>query len=239
MIPTLQLGQLGRSSPVASGGVSGLPALILAQSPVAYWRHAEASGTVMVDGSGNARDGAYFGSPIPQSAIYTGGPTCMVSTSSAQFGWYTPALPSLTALTLVTICKPNSVAGIHALPSRDNNSGDRCFQWRMNGTSMEWVKIRGGVSTSTRTGVFAASTACMAAVTVSSSGTVTMYKNGVQLGAAFSIATADYGGAGDALTVGYSSGAAASMNGYNSETALFATDLSAATLLSFATAAGF
>jgi len=36
---------------------------VLADSPVAYWRLGEASGTTMVDSSGNGRDGTYTNSP--------------------------------------------------------------------------------------------------------------------------------------------------------------------------------
>lgn len=239
MIPTLQIGQLGRALPASSGGASVLPGLILAESPFAYWRHAESSGGTMVDASPNARAGTYAGTPVPQAAIYSGGPTCMLAGSSTQNGnWTVVGTPVFNAITICTVFKPNSVTGIRSLICRDDG-GTRKFQWRMNGTSMEWVKIVGGVTTSTRTGVFSVGVASMIAVTVSSSGTVTMYQNGVQLGATFSIAAADYGGAFATFQVGYAPGITTAADGYFSESALWNTDLSAATLLSFATAAGF
>ena len=36
---------------------------VLADTPLAYYRLGEASGTTLVDSSGNARDGTYAGSP--------------------------------------------------------------------------------------------------------------------------------------------------------------------------------
>lgn len=49
-------GQLG----IILGG-AGLPAAILAQSPVGYWKLDETSGTTAIDSSGNGRNGTYAG----------------------------------------------------------------------------------------------------------------------------------------------------------------------------------
>lgn len=65
---------------------SGYAGVVLADSPYAYYKLDESSGTVMVDSSGNGRNGAYSGSSAPASGIVTG------SSVSRQFtGGYASA----------------------------------------------------------------------------------------------------------------------------------------------------
>lgn len=66
---------------VAGGGGGGgsYASAVLADSPVGYWRLDDASGAVMADSSGNARDGSYVNAPAlgQPSLLATGGGTAV------------------------------------------------------------------------------------------------------------------------------------------------------------------
>lgn len=218
---------------------SSLSSLILASTPAYYYRLAEASGLSMVDSGPNTLNGNYNGSyPGGNAALYSGGPTSALFTGSVYGYENSSTLVAMNSLTVMGIFSLNNTTGLKSLFSRDENSTGRKFQFRANGTSLDFVKIVGGVVTATATSVFAASTPCMVAVTVSATGSIKLYKNGV-LQSTTASAAANYGGAGDRMGIGYSTGISASLTGYASECAIWGAELSAATLLSFATAAGF
>jgi hypothetical protein len=78
----------------ASAG-STLNALIMADSPSRYFRHAEASGAVMVNEVG--ANGSYVASPsLAQPALYTGGGTSFLAASS-KYGNWTGTFPAATS----------------------------------------------------------------------------------------------------------------------------------------------
>lgn len=190
-----------------SAGGSTVDALILALGPWAYWRHAEASGSTMVDASGNARNGSYSTTPapIPKTAIYTGGPTCMQATSSSSYGFYTGTPPALNQMSVCFIYQPSSITGLRSLVARDSGGGGgRKFQIRSNAGRLEFVRIVGSVGTysSTSTSFFAIGVTCMVTVTVDASGNVAFYRNGISMAGSFTggaAAAANYGGAGRPL----------------------------------------
>lgn len=194
----------------------------------------------MLDSSGNARHGAYgtSPSPIPKTAIYTGGGTCMLGTSVTSAGIYTGTPPTLNDMTLLTIVNFNALTGYRPLICRDDNSSGRKWQWRSNGTSMEFVKIVGGVSTTTQASVFIVGQTALVAVTISAAGALNFYKNSATPIKTASIAAANYGGVGDSFGIGYSTGTGGGANAYFSESAIFGTVLSGADIAAIAAAAG-
>lgn len=227
--------------PAAGGGT--LHDLILADSPAYYFRHAEASGSVMENEAG--ADGVYAGSGVTlgSTALYSGGPTSVriPAVGLSGYGQKTGGtLPSLTEMTLMTIMSFTSLSGVfRGIFSCDNGSSIRSWQWRMNGGTMQFVKIVGGVSTQGFATGFTTGTPYMAHVTITSTGAITFYVNGVSVHTA-SIAAANYGGISDFLEVGYiTGGGGAFANAFFSETALFPTALSGARVAAHAAAAGF
>lgn len=168
----------------------------------------------------------------------------MLATSSTSLGFYSPTPPALNQMTIVTIYRPNSVTGIRALIDRDSGGGGgRIMQTRQNGGQYQFVRIVGSVAvySTTATNVFSIGNTLMLSTTVDASGNVVVYKNqNVEPGSftSGSAAAANYGGAGDLLSVGYSIGVATPANGYFSETAIFDTVLTGADIASFAAAAG-
>ena len=77
-------GAPGFSSPVtitaqSSGGPPGYSASVLADSPLAYWRLGESSGTSAADSSGNNRTGSYLATPsLGLAGALTGDPSTAV-----------------------------------------------------------------------------------------------------------------------------------------------------------------
>lgn len=222
----------------SGSGPTGLYGLILSLSPTFYFRHAESSGIVMANQVGT--NGDYTpGTPLNQAAIYTGGPTSFLADTTGHYGSSNSGtFPASTSISLMTIVKFNSLSGTRSIISRDQGGAGRSFQWRMNGSVMEWVKIVGGVTVTTSSSSPVVSTAAHVGVTVSTGGAVKLYKNGIEVGSA-TIAAANYGGTADVLQIGFFSGASAA-NSYFSESAIWCgTELSAANMLACATAAGF
>lgn len=242
MIPTLQLGQLGRFRR-SSGGTANnaLRDLILADSPAFYLRHGEASGTVAENEV--SADGTYWTTAtLGGGALYTGGPTS-VAFSGTTGGCNIPAsvMPasSAAALTLVTIMKPGAISGTRFIISRDDDGGPRLWQWRLNGANMEWVKIVGGVTTSARAHGLSAGVAAMLGVTVTSGGVVSLFVNGSRLGATFTIAAANYGDNSEEISINRRETLSEGTSNSFSESAGFTTALSDARMLQYAQAAGF
>lgn len=222
-------------NPVTSG--NALSALILSLSPTYYFRHSEPSGAIMVNQVG--ANGNYQGSPaLAQPPIYTGGPSCMLSTTLKYGETAGGIFPASTSISIMTIVKFNTLSGTRSIISRDLGGAARSWQWRTNVAAMEWIKIVGGVTTTTAAAIFVAGTAAHVAVTVSTTGTVKLYKNGIQVATAV-IAAANYGGTNDVLQVGTFAGATGA-DAYFSESAAWCdTELTAGNILACATAAGF
>ncbi len=87
MFPVLSQQMTRRVAAMTSGG--GYASVVLADSPLAYWKLDESSGTTAVDSSGNGRDGTYAGGyTLSQSGI--GGTNTAVlfdgSTAYVDFG---------------------------------------------------------------------------------------------------------------------------------------------------------
>lgn len=246
MIPTLTLGGLGkrpRTAPIIVN--DDLYNAIIAASPVNYWRHADATGSVMHDEV--AVDGTYIGTATPFASIYTGGPTCMRGWSATSAYGFSSSFPtSLVACSFIGIVKIATLSGFKpVLANRDANGGGRLYQIRLNGSSMEFVRINnfvGPVETiATPSGIITANTTVMLAVTIATPvagvSAIKFYRNGVLFHTDVMTA-ADFGVSGDVYEIGYFGGGGTYSDGFHSETAVFNYELSGATLAAMATAAG-
>ena len=222
-----------------SGGASTMHSEIIADSPALYLRFADTSGTTATNEVGAS--GTYSaGIALNQATLYPGGPVCALYTGGTQTT-IIPAstLPSATDMTLMYIVKPTSVSGFQMLLCRDNLASPRKFQSRLNGASLEFVKISGGTSTISKASVFAANVTSIIHIVVNGSvGTIKFYQNGAEIHSAVLLGT-NYGDASEALRFGYNAGGGASYNGYVSEVACFASALSAARCLVHAQKGGF
>lgn len=219
------------------GGAATLRDAILADSPAFYYRMAETTGSAAVNETGGA-SGTYTSVTLNQAPIYTGGPvSARLNGGTANMAIPASVLTSAPELTLMCVLKPQSVTGVQSIITRDPSS-PRYWQWRLNGTALEWVKIVGGIATVTAAGTVALNTAAILHVVVNAAGQVSLYKNGALVNSA-TTAPANYGSASVPIRVGYDSGPAAGLNAFISEPAGFAAALSAARVLAHAQAGGF
>lgn len=153
---------------------------VLADSPIAYWRLGDASGSTMVDSSGNGRNGTYNNSPtlgvagLLSSDADTAVNFASASSQSATFA-DDNSLDGLSAFTVEAWIKPTTVsASQNMIVSRDGGT-NRSFQFRLNNGKLEFLKISGGTGISSST-LSAGSTYHVAAVY---NGTdIRMYVNG-------------------------------------------------------------
>jgi hypothetical protein len=222
-----------------SPGGTALYDEVMLDSPEWFVRLNESSGTVANNETGGT-DGTYGGGVVLYNpGIYSGGPPCALFQQAAtnDFVSMGAGFPVSTgSITLMAVIKPTSTTGVQSIISKDDGSGGRAFQWRMNGTSLEWVKIVGGAVGVTKTLVFTAGVAKILHVTVSSGGAVEFFVNGVSVHTA-SIAAANYATA-NALRIGYAAGPANGLDGYIGECAGFGSVLSSTRIAAHAAATG-
>jgi hypothetical protein len=151
-----------RLAPVGGGG-SAYVASVLADSPLAYYRKGEASGTTMVDASGNGRDGVYSGGfTLGTAGATTDGDTQVTYNGStgkatvADAAWMNP-----TFLTVEAFVMQPSSSGEKMIASRDAGGSSRQWQfywantrklsanvWRQDGVfqSIQSVALTNGVT---------------------------------------------------------------------------------------------
>lgn len=220
--------------------------LITADSPAYWFRHAEASGSVMVNEVGT--DGAYIGAPgLGSLALYAGGGTCVNFSTTGGLGQLNTAalVPTLNNITVMTIARFPTISGLKALVSLDNGGSNRRWQWRLNGTSIEWVKIAGGVDTKSYAAGMLTNKVYLLAVTIDGSGNINHYAYNITdhtggVGGTSTISTVNYGGTAEFIQVQQCSGGGGiPANAYFSESCIFPTALSTARLNQYAAAAGF
>lgn len=233
---------LAHQAILTPSGAASLYAAIMATPGLAmYHRNGETStaGGMINEVGAN---GTYVGNPgVGAAAIYPGAGAGFAPNNFAniRYGNTTVNPGTLNELTVFTVAKFGAVAGFQSVGTSRDALGTRKWQFRTNGTALEFVKIVGGVTTATSVAALTTGVGYTLAVTVSAAGSIKLYKNGVLLSTTASTA-ANYGGVADAISVGFSAGASAALTpaGACCENAIFSTELSAATLLAFHTASG-
>jgi hypothetical protein len=121
-------------------------ATILADTPTAYYRLGEASGTTMTDSSGNARDGSYSSVTLGVTGLLVGDPDTAVTYSGATSShgdvtW--AAWMNTAAETVECWIETTTASGVQLLICRDS-LGQRNYQFRLNGSNLEFITINGG-----------------------------------------------------------------------------------------------
>lgn len=132
---------------------------VTALSPSAWYRLGEASGTTMVDSSGNGHDGTYGQGGALAPTLGVTGLVAGDSDTAAAFGGtgaavtngtvpYAAWLDAPTSLSLFVIGQTTSSA-IMAMLDRDDGTGGRVWQFRLNAGKFEFLKIPTTVTAST------------------------------------------------------------------------------------------
>jgi hypothetical protein len=233
-------------NPYAFGGGGGAATLTgLISADIAtyggiYMRLNETSGT-SADDQASGTNGSYNNAwTLNNTAIYSGGPGCARSTASgSSVSFPGSAVPALSAMTIGVVWKPAALTGIRQIISRDNDAGPRHFQFRTNGTSLEFYNLVGGlVEGTTVAHGMTAGNAYLVMVSVSSSGSVKIFRTGTKL-ATGSATGVNYGGSSAShVCVGGRNAVAEGHDCYWSEAFVIAGDLSESRVAAYATASG-
>lgn len=125
---------------------------IIADSPYWYLRLNDASGTTAA-GSVSSRNGTYtaFGVSLGQAALYPAGPTSvLVNGSGAGVDVANANMPSnYSVFSFACVYqRVGSSTGTRQILTHGNggSTGDQAWQFRVNSSSLEFVKVTGGVA---------------------------------------------------------------------------------------------
>lgn len=114
---------------------------VLADSPLAYYRLGEASGTTMVDSSGNGRNGTYTGSPLPTlgvTGLLTGDSDTAAHFAGGSGGFGETTYASwmdATTLTVEAWVNPDLVTAQIGIAQRD--ASPRCWLMRLTNAGVD------------------------------------------------------------------------------------------------------
>ena len=142
----------------AAAGGGGYAGEVLADSPAWWGRQGDSSGTVMTDSSGNARDGAYVGSPTlgATGLISPTDGTAVAYSGSSQYGTVANAAWMTAANTFTAECwiKATSVGGTQ--DAFTNAHGSLTSRWMLRVASSQlqfytwsgsaWTEIHASIS---------------------------------------------------------------------------------------------
>lgn len=122
--------------------------LMLAAGPGIFLPLSETSGLVMGNSAGD--DGTYVAPILNQPPLYSSGLPSVAFNASGGSRGYLPAsaMPTgYTSMTIVLVYKPDYFSGIHHIVARDSDGGERVFQFRVNNSNIEFIKIKTSVQT--------------------------------------------------------------------------------------------
>jgi len=127
--------------------LAAYPDEVLADTPLVYPRLGEASGTTMVDSSGNTRDGTYTASPTlgVTSLVPSEANTAITLNGTSQYAEVAFAAWQNSANLTVETWIQTTATGVRAIWDRDQT--DRVFQFRLNAGKLEFLRLRNAAGT--------------------------------------------------------------------------------------------
>lgn len=143
----------------SSGGASGYAAAVLADSPLAYYRLGESSGSTMVDSSGNNRDGTYTSVTLGTAGLLTAdSDTAATFASGSGRGEVADAawMDIGSNITVEAIIKTSATSVYQYIAARDFTTAASSRIWAMrlaNTGRLQVERIVGGLVTSNGTTV--------------------------------------------------------------------------------------
>ncbi len=111
---------------------------VMADSPLAYYRLDDPSGTTMTDASGNSRNGTYVNSPTLGATSLLSGDSNAAVTFDGSNDYCTvtdAAWMDVTTITLEAVIKLNATGAYQSIWDRDNGGSDRMWQLRISNTN--------------------------------------------------------------------------------------------------------
>lgn len=164
---------------------------VLADSPLAYYRLGEASGTTMTDSSGNGRNGSHVSSPtLGSTSLLVGDANTAVTYSSGKYSETTSATwMDASSFSVDALIKPTAVSGTQTIASRYDGGDSGSFtvsSWtlRLDGNKLACYIFSGasfGVATQSTT-LTAGTTYHVGATYDGTTGAITVYVNGTSVG---------------------------------------------------------
>jgi Concanavalin A-like lectin/glucanases superfamily len=164
--------------------------LVLGNSPQAYYRMNDPSGSTMTDASGNGRNGSYLGSPtLGAASLLTGDgdPSVSLNGSSQAAEIADAAWMDQANYTVEALINSTSASSLRAIVMRDNGTTNRIFQFRTTAAGkiefICWPSGGGGFVVATGATTLSSNTTYHVACTYDGSN-ARVYLNGVQDGIA-------------------------------------------------------
>lgn len=176
---------------VASSGGGSYSAEVMADSPLAYWRMGDPSGTTCTDSSGNARHATYAGAVVlGATGLITGDTDTAVDfpgATTARAEVASASWMNVTAgLTLEAVVKVDSLSTYRTILDRDSSAGGRTWGLRVDQTTgkvttLIWSATDAASSPTTLTSTSSLAVGTKYHVAVTWDGTtVRIYINGTQ-----------------------------------------------------------
>ncbi len=215
---------------------------VLADSPLAYWRLADSSGTTAVDSAGSSRDGTYSGTyTLNQASLLTGDSNAATYFEGGEVLAPSAAWMDTDHVTFEAIVKPTGVgaSGTRWIGGRDHNGGTSDLAWRLDYASGKFraICILDGSTTLrvvTGTTTIVVDTTYHVALTYDGTA-LRLYVNGASEGTPVAVSGVIKKTA-RPINIGRSGTDAAWVAGYLDELAVYGTALSPARILAHANA---
>lgn len=123
------------------GGGGTYASEVAADTPLAWWRQGDASGTTMADSSGNSRSGTYSGSyTLGAAGLITGDSDTCVDYSGGSALVANAAWMDVATMAIEAVIKPDTVpggGGYAFIASRDTNGTDGPWWFVLHGGKIE------------------------------------------------------------------------------------------------------
>ena len=163
---------------------------VLADTPEAFYRLGESSGTTMADSSGNGRDGVYEGSPTLGAAglLVSDADTAVTFDGTDDRGRVAAASwMDATSFTIEAVIKPSSIAGVRTIAGRYDSFASGLFtnsswQLRIENGNLQLYVFAGGTPIKIEVGgIVAGTTYHVAATRDGSTGASVLYVDGTSV----------------------------------------------------------
>lgn len=132
---------------------SAYAAAVMALGPLAYYRLGEASGTTMVDSSGNARDGIFANVAHGATGLLVGDSDTASTFNGTNASGQVTSAPWMdvgTAFSITGLIKTSAI-GFREITARFTSTSVRCWEFRIDSTTgaLNFIRvINGGTPTS-------------------------------------------------------------------------------------------
>jgi len=219
--------------PSSAWAVSTYEPAVVADTPLAYYRLGEASGTSAADASGNSRSGTYTGSTYTLGAaslLASESTNTAVSFSGGRVAVSDAAWMDASAFTVEALVKPSTVAaGVGVIIARSNPTSYESFDLRRNGSDVVWRVMNTGFAYNTVTCSGALTADTKAHIMATHSGSVMkVYVNGTQCGGDVSASAPRNPSINEAMSIGALGNGSSSFAGTIDEAAYYGTALTEA-----------